>query len=606
MRLTPLQQLTDALVHGDARGPGGDPSEPGGRSTMELRDYLAIGRRWLWLFALASAVAAVGAWVGTRFMPNTYRSSTTLMVGSALDNPEVSAQSIYLSNQLATAYAQMATREPVLEGVVNALDLPVGWEALKGMIKAQPQPGSPMLEISVVATRPEVAQALASEAARQLIASTKTAELLVDQKDASFLQAQIEQLRGSIEQVQPELEDLQAQLDTATSARQISELQSRMAGKQAQLNEWRSRYAEMRTQLGGSVANSLTIIESATPGQRVGPNVRMNVLLAALLGLGLALTAVLILEYLDDTVKNPELIERRLGLVSLAAIMRFDDVERRADGLVALHAPRSPMSEVYRTLRTNISFALLQRDPGPLVVTSVAPGEGKSTTAANLATVFAQSGKRVALVDGDLRKPSLHRFFGLSNSYGLTNLMLDPKLDTESMLQDIEALPDLRLLTSGPLPPNPAEILGSDRTARILQGLQHDFDLVIVDSPPVMLVTDPVVLSMQAAGTLLVLDANTTRVDAARKALETLARSGITPIGAVVNKLESEKAGGYYRYAYSSYQSGYGDYFGGGDGGDGGPDGRPQPPDGQRPRAPQPGLAGLRDRIGAAISGLLS
>lgn len=544
---------------------------------IELRDYLDIGRRWVWLFLLATAVAAVGAWVGTRFMARTYMSTSTIMVGRPFDNPDVTAESMYLSNQLATTYAGMTTREPVLNGVVAALGLKADWRQIAGMIKAAPQPGTPLFEISVVATDPELAQAIADATAEQLIVQSPTERQRQLMQDDAFIMQQSDQLRGNLDTVDAEITELQSQIDLETSARGISELESRLSAKMAQRDRWQERYVELRTSLDGGATNALSVIEPATPGAQVGPNVRMNVLLAALIGFGLALGAVLLIEYLDDTVKTTEEVERRLGLAGLGSVDRFEGVEHRSDTLITLKHPRSPIAESYRTLRTNLQFALLQRQGGALVVTSANPGEGKSTTATNLAIVVAQSGKRVVLVDGDLRKPSLHRFFGLTNNLGMTSLLLDPKLTPRDGLREIPEVPGLRVLTSGPLPPNPAEVLGSERMKQLLTLLEADADLVIVDSPPILLVTDAAILGAEATGTLLVLDSGSTRTDGARKAIETLKKAGITPLGAIINKLDRTRASGYYRYSYYAYRSGYSDYYGGepgeGGSGDGGPAG---------------------------------
>lgn len=568
---------------------------------MELKDYLDLFRKWLWLMALATAVAAVGAYVGTLFVPSSYASSTTIMVGRGLDNPEVSAQTIYLSNQLATTYAQMASREPVMQAVVDALELPIGWQQLKGMVKAQPQPGSPLFEIRVVSTSAELSRALAAETAKQLIEQSAAERLKDEQGDAGFLQTQIDLLQDNIAQAGAEITALQKQIDTETSARQLSELQSRLSARQAQLNEWQSRYAEMRTGLQGSEVNALSVIEPATPGLRVGPNVKMNVLLAALIGFGLALGAALVIEYLDDTVKSPESVERRLHLPALIAIDRMEEVDERAEGLVTVRAPRSPVAEAYRGLRTNLEFALLGRPAGPLTITSANPGEGKSTTAANLATVFAQTGRRVILMDGDLRKPSTHRFFDLANNVGFTSLLLDPDLSLDSALRSLDAVPNLRVLTSGPLPPNPAEVLSSARAREIIDQLCAQADLVVIDCPPILAVTDAAILSARACGTLMVFDAPVTRLDAARKALEVLEKAGIKPLGAVINKLDREHAGGYYRYTYYSG----GGYQGYGEGGD---DAGGRPGSGGSPRRQAPAAAaigGWRRRLAEAITSLL-
>lgn len=575
---------------------------------MDLRDYFDLFRKWLWLMVLATAVAATGAWIGTRFMASTYASTTAIMVGRGLDNPDVSAQTIYLSNQLATTYAQMASREPVMRGVVDALKLPIDWQQLKGMVKAQPQPGSPLFEIKVISTNPQLSQALAAETARQLIVQSASERLKDEQGDSTFLQAQIDQLRGNIQGVTDEVDRIQKQIDTETSARQLAELQSRLSARQSQLGEWQSRYAEMRSALQGSEVNALSIIEPATPGWRVGPNVGMNVLLAALIGFGLALGAALVIEYMDDTVKSPEVVERRLHLPALIAIDRMDNVDDRAEGLVTVTQPRSPVAEAYRGLRTNLEFALLGRPPGAVTITSANPGEGKSTTAANLAVVLAQTGRRVVLMDGDLRKPSIHRFFDLTNNIGFTSLLLDRDLALDSALREVDAVPNLRVLTSGPLPPNPAEVLGSARTWEIIDSLNADADILVIDCPPILAVTDAAILSARASGTLMIFDAALTRLDAAHKALEVLEKAGIKPLGAVVNKLDREHAGGYYRYTYYT-QRGYGyadpealDPSGGR------PKGGGRPPTAGRPAGALDAgsRGGWRQRLAETISSLLS
>jgi non-specific protein-tyrosine kinase len=233
---------------------------------------------------------------------------------------------------------------------------------------------------------------------------------------------------------------------------------------------------------------------------------------------------------------------------------------------VSLSEPRSPSSEAYRALRTNLQFALLGRSGEVLLVTSAYPGEGKSTTAANLAVAMAQGGRAVILADTDLRRPSLHRFFGFPNNLGVTSLLLDASLGPADALRPAEAVPGLQVLTSGPLPPNPAEVLESSRTQTLLAQLRGQADVIILDSPPLLVVTDAAVLSTLADGTLLVLDSGATRVDAARKAIETLEKVGVRPIGAVVNKLDPASAGRYY-YDYA-YTYRYGAYYGG-SGGDG-------------------------------------
>ena len=580
---------------------------------MELREYLSIARRWVWLFGLATAVAATGAWVATRFMPTTYMSQTTVMVGRSVDDPNPNGMTIYLSQQLASTYSQMVTRESVLRAVADDLDLGVNWTALRGMVKASPVPGQQLIEIRVIATNAEWARAIADRVADQLIELSPERSGRIQAGDPAFLSDRVSNLETLIIGAETEMEDVEALRETEYSARGLAELDNRRSALLQQIDTWESRYTNLLIATEGSPVNSLQVIEDATTGIPVGPNVRMNILLAAAIGFGLALGAVLALEYMDDTVKTTEEIEKRIGLTGLATIERLENVEERRDGLVTLLKPRSPIAEAFRVLRTNLQFALVGQKRAAIVVTSANPGEGKSTTSTNLAIVTAQAGRNVILVDADLRRPSLHKFFGMTNNYGLTSLMLDETATTDQMLRPVEGIPNLHILTSGPLPPNPSEILESDRAGAVLTELREHADLVLIDTPPVLVVADAAILAGQADGTVLVFDSGVTRTDSAKRAVETLGKVGIKPLGAVVNKLDRTKVGRYYyHYNYSyAYRYGYDQYYGSTSGDDenskGGPDASGGTGSGRRPGSGQPnGINGLVGRMRDAFLSLLS
>jgi len=209
--------------------------------------------------------------------------------------------------------------------------------------------------------------------------------------------------------------------------------------------------------------------------------------------------------------------------------------------LVALRDPRSPAAEAYRTLRTNIQFSSLDKPLRTLLATSSAPNEGKSTTVANLAITMAQAEQRVILVDCDLRRPSLHELFGLPNETGLTNLILAQ--DSAPPLQSTE-VPGLSLLTSGPLPPRPADILGSRRMEALIARLREEADIVLFDTPPVAAVTDAAALATRVDGVLLVFQAHKTTRERARQARQILEKVKANIIGVVLNNAEIER--GYY------------------------------------------------------------
>jgi non-specific protein-tyrosine kinase len=214
--------------------------------------------------------------------------------------------------------------------------------------------------------------------------------------------------------------------------------------------------------------------------------------------------------------------------------------------LITLTDPRSPAAEAYRTLRTNLYFSSLDAALETLVVTSAAPGDGKSTTLSNLAVTLAQGEKRTILVDADLRQPALHGFFGAENTQGLTTMAVeDDALSKPPLLETTVA--NLKLLPSGPLPPNPAEILGSRRMEDIIAALKERADIVLFDAPPIIAVTDAAVLSTKVDGVLLVVRAGKTRREHALRARELLDRVNVRLVGAVLSNAPTDQTlGGYY------------------------------------------------------------
>jgi capsular exopolysaccharide synthesis family protein len=215
--------------------------------------------------------------------------------------------------------------------------------------------------------------------------------------------------------------------------------------------------------------------------------------------------------------------------------------------LALLLYPRSAAAEGYRSLRTNLEFASVDSPIETLLVTSAMPGEGKTVTAANLAIVFAQAGRRVLLVDADLRKPGVHTPFNIVNGRGLTTMLRGVETDVASLAHQTEE-DNLRVLTAGPLPPNPAELLGSQRMRAVMDLLKADADLVIFDSPPLEAVTDSAILSSLVDGTLLVVDTARSRRRAVRLAREALERAGAKVLGAVLNRVPAPSGVGYDYY----------------------------------------------------------
>jgi receptor protein-tyrosine kinase len=215
--------------------------------------------------------------------------------------------------------------------------------------------------------------------------------------------------------------------------------------------------------------------------------------------------------------------------------------------LVTVLDPTSGASEAYRTLRTNLLYAFVDDPPKVIVLTSPGPGEGKSTTCSNLGIVLAQAGRNAVIVDCDFRKPVVHKFFGLRNLRGVVDVLVGERTLPEVWAEPLEGL---KVVTVGPIPPNPTELLGTRRLSNLLAGLREKFDYVLVDAPPVGVVSDPAILATQGDGVLLVVDAQNTRKGAVRQAVRTLGNVGANVLGTVMNNAKGTSGGYYYEYSY--------------------------------------------------------
>ncbi len=300
-------------------------------------------------------------------------------------------------------------------------------------------------------------------------------------------------------------------------------------------------------------SSSVTIIDrAAVPRGPISPRKGRNLLLAIIVGLFGGVGAAFFLEYLDRTLKTPDDVEERLGVpfLGLVPLVKQGKDTTGIDQIV-VKAPTNPASEAYRSLRT----ALMLSAPGDaghksILITSIMAEEGKSTTAINVAEVMAQAGKNVLLVDGDMRKPRLHHVFGLDNKTGFSTLLAGLEKKVPVRPAKVE---NLTVLPAGPLPPNPSELLSSPRARRILEVLHGKYDMVIFDSPPMMMVTDSAILAGMVDGTVLVVRSGKTNGDTAARALKNLRGVNVSILGAILNAVDitRDAAGDYYYYTYS-------------------------------------------------------
>ncbi len=284
----------------------------------------------------------------------------------------------------------------------------------------------------------------------------------------------------------------------------------------------------------------------------VKPRTLLNTILGGVAGLILALSFVMLRDVTDDTVKSREEVEKLLGTKVIGYILDIKD-NKDGDGIYVGHAPRSPVAEAFRTLRTHLEFSAKEKPIKSIIVTSGGATEGKTTVASNLAAILSHSGKKVILLDADLRRPRVHLYTGVSNVTGVSDL-LDPRQETTfaDYVQKLENIPDLSILPSGGLPANPTDLLGSEKMKNLVQTLSDVYDYVVIDCPP-MLVADPQVLLGLADGVLLVIVPGQTRSEVVRAIKEQVDHTGVRLLGVVFNRLKNSRRAGHGEYSYYAY-----------------------------------------------------
>jgi len=514
---------------------------------MQLRQYALLVWRRLWLIVLGTALAAGAAYVVSKRMTPVYSATVTLLINQSPGYGTANADymSLLTSERLARTYSELLRTPKVLTPVAEKLGLPK-----LPKVQVQLVRDTQLLQVSVEDADPALAADIANTIAQVFKDMNEEQQLgrYATLKDS---------LNGQIQQVDKDIATTQVEIDSLRGPLSPSE-EARRTQLQATLAQYRSNYTSLtnnltQVQLAEAQATGGVDVaqEAQAPTAPVRPRTATNTALAAVVGALLALGTAFLIEYLDDTIKSPDDIEQVAQAPTLGLIARIEGGEP-AQKLVTANTPRSPISEAYRVLRTNIQFGSVDKPLSSLLVTSGNPTEGKSTTAANLAVVLAQSGKRVVLVDSDLRRPVQHKYFGLSNNRGLTTALLDGHVPVEEHLQSTE-IENLRVMSSGPLAPNPAELLGSQRMAQVLDELKQHADVLVLDSPPLMVVTDPVLLARQVDGTLVVADAGNTRRAVLARALDALRAANARLLGVALNRITPSRSDTYqYYYYYSS------------------------------------------------------
>ncbi len=347
-------------------------------------------------------------------------------------------------------------------------------------------------------------------------------------------------------QVQSKISELQKQIDAAPPEQREELVRAQSLFKQ--------KLDQLQVDGALKQGGAQLVTPAVTPTTAVSPRPLRNGLLAVFVGLLLGICLAFLLNYLDDSVRTKDDFERVapglpvLGMIPVVSGWKTKD----RPFLVSTHDPMSPAAEAYRTLRTSVQFLGLDQPMRILQLTSANAREGKTTTLANLAVALAGAGQRVLVVCCDLRRPRIHEFFGLGNEVGFTSALLG-KVPLADAIQAVPDQPGIDLLASGPLPPNPSELLSSNRTAEVLNTLRVEYDIVLVDSPPILPVTDALVLSRRVDAVLLVSVAGATTRKEVVRATELLIQVEAPLVGAVLNGVDPEGSDG-YAYQYYRYE----------------------------------------------------
>lgn len=508
---------------------------------MHRQLSIVLARLPLLVASMTLAFAVV--YVVSSLQPKVYQADATLIVGQSLSAVNPDYNQLLVSQRLSTTYATVATTRPVLTRVIERLSLRDTPDQLATRVSASTAADGALLTIAARDGDPDRAAALANALAEELIAATPA----VQGQQTDILESVNEDLRA----IQTDLKTAQAEIESLTGlANRTAAQENRLDTLRGRVISLRSTYVALLSFAPATASNLLTIIQPAVAAPApIAPRPLLNALLAAVVAFLVVSAAVFVFEYFDDAIKDPDEVEEEIGLPTLASIerMRGGNDRRPIYRLAALLYPRSAAAEAYRALRTNIEFAAVDGPIRTLLVTSAVPSEGKTVTAANLAVVFAQAGRRVLLVDADLRKPGVHEIFAIGNDEGLTDLLRSDDVRLASIARPTEQK-NLHVLTAGPHAPNPAELLGSQRMKSVLPSLAEGYDIVIFDSPPLEVFTDSAVLSASLDGTILVVESRRGRRTQIRAAREALSKANAHLVGVVLNGVPGKAPTEYGRY----------------------------------------------------------
>jgi non-specific protein-tyrosine kinase len=518
---------------------------------MELRQQFLTLRRWLWLIALCILLSSASALIVSLQVTPVYQASATLLIQQAPLGNSNEYQNILTSERLARTYSEMISSRPVVEDVVAELGLSESPDELTKRLNVELVRDTQLIRLKVEDTDPHRAARIADGVAAAFVARIESMQQVQYAESMASIQAQMENLSRVLEETEGRIRSLESAENTDTAEQaELARLENILAGYRTTYSGLVQNYEQMRVTAARSADNVILFEKAKAPDTPVRPRAVVNTAVAALVGAMVGVGSAFLIEYLDDTVRTPDDVQSATGLSVLGAIGRLGEGDEE---FIVAAAPLSPISEAFRKLRTNVEFLNVDCPLRTLLITSPGPTEGKTLVALNLAAAMAQAGKEAVFVEADLRRPRVAPILKPSSKVGLTHALVEGRLDGKVQTSELEGF---RFLAAGEKPPNPAELLSSNRMSVLLEKLADDADAVIIDSPPVLPVADAVLLAQKVDAVLLLIDATETTRNAAEQAAESLRQAGANLVGAILNNLPSHSGYGYYYggYVYGEYQ----------------------------------------------------
>lgn len=520
---------------------------------MELQDYIRVLKRRKWIVIQALVVVTAAAILAAVLQTPIYSASAILLVkeqdiGSSMFGNIIPGLSLQAERGLQTQVDLIKLR-PVAERVVRRLGLNMNAGELLGRTSVGVNPQSNILTVTVEDPDPATAQKLANTLADEYTAWNK---------DLSDRQVSIarDQLYKKLKETEKNMVSIARKVDRAGGPSRVREdIRTQWGMATTLYGMLAEKYEQLRIVQASSGADAQMVAPAVRPTVPVRPNPVRNGVLGIVLGLALGVGFAFLFEYLDNTLKTKDDVDEFVKLPVLGQVPRSElmSAEGLEYSLVTATNPQSVDAEAFRMLRSNLHYLSVDKSLSSFIVTSASPEEGKTTVAGNLAVVFARAGKKTRVLSCDLRKPVLHKLFGMDNTVGVTNVLCDKMPLSEAVRVDPKT--GVEVVASGPIPPNPSELLGSRRMAEMIEQCKRECDVLILDAPPVIAVSDVLEMVPKTEGVLMVISADKTTREAAVHARGLLENVNANILGVVINNVRPEKGYGHYAYYGDGYHS---------------------------------------------------